>query len=66
MAKNTETNHGSDAKQISYKELIKIREEELNRDMLPGLMATVRDPGTSNRMVNVYSKSRYETMQVES
>ena len=52
-----------DAKQISYKELIKIREEELNRNILPGFMATVKDPGTSNRMTTVYSKTRYETMQ---
>lgn len=45
----------AEAKQIGYRDLIKAREEELQRDILPGFMATVKDPGTSNRMTVVYS-----------
>ena len=62
MAKK-ETNQ-SEARQISYKDLIKAREEEMNRDILPGFMTAVKDP-YSNRITNVRSKSRHELMRVE-
>ncbi len=52
MLNNTQQ---SEAKQIGYKELLKIREEELRRNMLPGLATSVKDPGTSGRIATVYS-----------
>lgn len=63
MATN-ETAKSGEPRPITYKELIKVREEEMNRNILPGFMTTVKDPGTSGRMTNVYSKTRYETMSV--
>lgn len=64
MSKSASSFPQGEARQISYRELIQVREEEMNRDMLPGFMTSVQDPGTSGRMTTVCSKTRYETMSV--
>ncbi len=52
MPKNQQT--VSEGRQISYRELLDVRKEEMERDLLPGFLTTVKDP-RSNKLSYVQS-----------
>lgn len=53
MAKSAQT--VSEGKQITYKELLRIRESEMQNGLRPGFTCVVKDPGTSGRQSYVDS-----------
>lgn len=62
MPKNQQT--VSEGRQISYRELLDVRREEMERDMLPGFLTTVKDPH-SNKLTYVLSGNVRATVEAK-